>query len=296
VHIRSLPRSRPSRNRRRNGRWIRCAILDRKWVAPNAAIGLYLLNDQRREVERASDGRGRPIEFNPHTSECELERVINALGDGLYRLVARDPAGRILARRDFAAAMWSVPDVHQRGHAPRTEIEELKAQLSEARKATEEAATERDAARLEAEASKQAVAERDAEIDALEAALEGKDQQLRRARRLYARLSARDEPKSGGTLDRQDLGEREPAGEQNGSETPTRKRDYRLRGRRSPRPERPPKTRSTDPERGNDPAAESSSELGLDNLERLLDMVSRHVKEWSGDPPARDEPEPGSDP
>ncbi len=191
MHIRSLPRSRRSRNRRRNGRWVRCTILDRQWVAPNAVIGLYLLDEKRREVQRARDVRDEPIAFDARSTPYELERAVSGIGEGLYRLVARDRAGHILARRDFAAALWSAPDICERKYSPRTEIERLKAEVAEARQAAEDAAAERDEARAEVEALKAAAAERDEAIGALEVEIEQRGQQLERARRLYARMGTR---------------------------------------------------------------------------------------------------------
>ena len=190
MYIRTLPPSRRSRNRRRNGRWIRCAILDRQWVAPNASIDLYLLDEKRREVQRACDAGGAPINFHADSSAWDLERVVDRLGEGLYRLVARDPAGRILVRRDFAAARWSMPEVGARQYAPRTEVETLRAELAEARQLNESVAAERDAMREEIEALKAALAERAAMIDALEGEVERRGEQLDRARRLYAQMGA----------------------------------------------------------------------------------------------------------
>ncbi len=187
MYIRSLPRSRRSRNRRRSGRWVRAAILDRQWVAPNATIGLYLLDDKRRETERAIDRDGEPIALAPSSSEFDLLHAIRSYGEGRYRLVARNRRGHILARRDFVAAIFA----HRLDavvHEPRTEVERLKAELAAAREEAETARAERDAAQAEAEALKSAVAERDAEIAGLEAALDQQGQALRRARRLYADL------------------------------------------------------------------------------------------------------------
>lgn len=188
MYIRSLPHSRPSRNRRRSGRWIRCAILDRKWVHPRATLGLYLLDDKRRETERARDHAGQPIALTPQDREVDLIRAIRPFGEGRYRLVARNRKGHILARRDFVAAVFAW-DLDSAEHAPRTEIERLKAELATAREAAESLRAERDAARAEAEGLKQGVAERDAEITGLESALDRQGQALRRARRLYAELS-----------------------------------------------------------------------------------------------------------
>ena len=190
MYIRTLPPSRRSRNRRRNGRWIRCAILDRQWVAPNASIDLYLLDEKRREVQRACDAGGAPINFHADSSAWDLERVADRLGEGLYRLVARDPAGRILVRRDFAAARWSMPEVGARQYAPRTEVETVRAELAEARHHNESMAAERDAMRAEIEALKATLAEREAMVGALEGEVERRGEQLDRARRLYAQMGA----------------------------------------------------------------------------------------------------------
>ncbi len=191
MYIQSLPRSRRSRNRRRSGRWKRCAILDRQWVAPSATIGLYLLDDKRRETERAVDRDGEPIALVPTSSEYDLRHAIRPYGEGRYRLVARNRKGHILARRDFvAAAVRHRLDVAS--HEPRTEVERLKAELAAAREEAETARAERDAAQAQAEALKEAVAERDAEIAGLEAALDQQGPALRRARRLYAELGSAD--------------------------------------------------------------------------------------------------------
>lgn len=191
MYIRTLPRSRRSRNRRRSGRWKRCAILDRQWVSPRATIGLYLLDDKRRETERAVGRDGEPIALTPTSSEFDLLHAIRPYGEGRYRLVARNRKGHILARRDFVAAV-----VRHRldvaSHEPRTEVERLKAELAAARDEAETARAERDAAKAEAQALAEAVAERDAEIAGLEAALDQQGQALRRARRLYAELGSGD--------------------------------------------------------------------------------------------------------
>lgn len=187
MYIRSLPQSRRSKNKRPSGRWIRCELLDHKWVHKQAVIGLYLLDAGRRETERAVDRHGEPVALEPRSSEADLIHAIRPYGAGRYRLVARNKQGRILARRDFVAAIFA-GDLDAPAHAPRTEVERLKAELASAREAAASALTERDAARAEAEELNAAIAERDAQIVGLESALERQGEALRRARRLYAEL------------------------------------------------------------------------------------------------------------
>lgn len=188
MHIRTLPSSRSRWKKRPNGHWIRCAILDHKHVHPRAVIGLYLLDDKRRETERAVDDRGEPIALGPRSSKSDLVLAIRRYGEGRYRLVARNAKGHILARRDFVAAIFA-SDLDAATHKPRTEVEHLKAELTAVRQTAVAAQSERDAARAEAVELRQQLDERDRQLEALETALDERDEQLARARRLYRRMA-----------------------------------------------------------------------------------------------------------
>lgn len=188
MHIRTLPSSRSRWKKRPNGHWIRCAVLDHKHVHPRAVIGLYLLDDKRRETERAVDDRGEPIALGPRSSKADLVLAIRRYGEGRYRLVARNAKGHILARRDFVAAIFA-SDLDAPTHKPRTEVERLKAELTAVRETAETAQGERDAASAEVAELRRLLKERDRQLDALETALDERDEQLARARRLYQRMA-----------------------------------------------------------------------------------------------------------
>lgn len=67
-------------------------------------VELWRLDDERRKVGRALWLNGRPIVFDVGDGEELLEHVLAALGEGLYRLVARGQDRKRVAQRDLEVA------------------------------------------------------------------------------------------------------------------------------------------------------------------------------------------------
>lgn len=184
MYIRSLPRARPAKRRKKRSGWIRSAILDYVAVPPTVRIGIYLLDTKRRETDRVVDYGDNPVELSPEASPADLEGAIRQYGSGWYRLVARNVRGRIVAHRDIEAS--HLPDgLDRTARRPRSTAERLKAELDGVRAelAASEVGRRRSKTRIaELESRLEA---RDRQIDALEAALDACQQKLERSRRLY---------------------------------------------------------------------------------------------------------------
>ena len=188
MQIRFIAPRRPRKTRRTYPKSYRmCPLLGERKIPNNARIELWLLGAERRLVARATNRSGERVEFDAFDNTDALDAVVCAIGEGLYRLIARDRRGRIRARRDFEAARRLAPERDRRRYEPRTEAERMAAELEATKARLAEAEEERDAAREAAAMLKAAVVERDGQIEALEDAVDAYQKRLAMVRRLHAR-------------------------------------------------------------------------------------------------------------
>lgn len=204
MQIRFLPQRRSTPKRRPNRRWIECPLFSARRLPPDVTIELWLLDASRHLAGRACPPGGEPIVLGFHDYTKVLERKVARVGEGLYRLVARDTRGRIRARRDFEAAFWLSPEPEERTYKPRSEVERVSDELKAVKARLREAEQARDAALQAAERLTAAVAERDAQIELLEDDLDAAHERITKVRRLNAQRVERSAgPGGGDSIDRQ---------------------------------------------------------------------------------------------
>lgn len=186
MQIRFLPSRRRSKSKRRvPAEAVACELLEYRRIHRDARLEVWLLDADRRETDRARGCDETPITLPLTADIYDLRLIVIRLGDGLYRLTARGPKGRIIARRDLEAARLLPSAGGRQGYAARTEVERLKAALEAAEAAKVEAEQARNLAEAQAVALRAAVADRDAQIEALEDALIVERERHERARRVF---------------------------------------------------------------------------------------------------------------
>lgn len=301
MQIRFIAPRRPRKTRRKYPKSYRTSpLLGERKVPSDTRIELWLLDAERHLVARATNRSGERVEFDAFDDTDALEAAVCVVGEGLYRLIARDRRGRIRARRDFEAARRLTSERDHRRYQPRTEAERMAAELEVTKARLADAEEARDAARQEAAALKAAVIERDVQIEALEDAVEAYQKRLAMVRRLHARrdveLRCDDEVDAGDGLadgawpDTGDvLDETRP--DENGSPVAEvgavggERRTRRSRGVRAPAPRAPASV--TSPE-----SAARTFHRGMDGATKMLkalnaglDAAEAHQRSRSGGGP-----------